>query len=213
MKRIIAGIMTVALMGLLLWNGRGRTSGGTGAPEATGAGIVADPGAVNAVANEPDPAELRLNALLEGAWRGDVAGYLDCFGGPLRDRLGREVEERGRDAFAEDLRRSARSRKSHAVFGVEPEGEDAARITVETVYPDRNERQTYHLARDPAAGRWLVVDVENARGRVPRAKFGAAATFREPEGVPVQGVPLRVETDADADDTGGEGSGTAAPRP
>ena len=145
-----------------------------------------------------------------------MAGYLDCFGGPLRERLEREVNERGRDVFAADLRRAARSRKSHAIFAVEPEGDDAARITVETVYPDRNERQTYHLAQE--AGGWLVTDVETVRSQVPKARFGTPASYQEPEGVPVQGlavqgIPLRIETDlkpgADAG-TGRRRDGTVA---
>jgi hypothetical protein len=183
MKRIVAGVLTVALMGGLLWSGLGRPGG------------RAEPGPGRADA--PDPAEVRLNKLLDCALRGDVSGYLDCFGGPLRERLEREVNERGRDAFADDLRRAAGSRKSHAVFAVEPEGADAARITVETVYPDRNERQTYHLAQAPENGGWLVSDVETVRSQVPTARFGTPASYQEPEGVPVQGVPLRVETGAD----------------
>ena len=195
MKRIVAGALTVALMGGLLWSGLRRPSGPIGP----------SPGQ----SNVPDPVEARLNSLLDDAWRGDVSSYLDGFTGPLRERLGREVNERGRDAFAADLRGAARSRRSHAIFAVEPEGEDAARITVETVYPDRNERQTYHLARE--GGKWLVSDVETVRSQVPKARFGTAASYQEPEGVPVQGlaaqgVPLRVEGDASgeaADDATG----------
>jgi hypothetical protein len=187
MKRIVAGVLTVALMGGLLFWGANRPVGTS--PQGTGA----SPGS-----NQPDPAEARLSTLLECAWNGDVAGYLSCFTGPLRERLEREVNERGRDVFAADLKRAARARKSHAIFAVEPEGEAAARIVVETVYPDRNERQTYHLAGQ--AGAWLVSDVETIRSQVPKARYGTAATYQEPEGVPVQGlavqgIPLRVETD------------------
>jgi hypothetical protein len=142
------------------------------------------------------PAEARVNTLLEGAWSGDVPAYLDSFGGPLRDRLGREVEERGRDAFAADLKRAAQSRKSHAVFSAEPESDDVARVAVETVYPDRNERQTYRVDRGPSG--WLVTEVETVRSHQPKAKFGTPASYQEPEGVPVQGmspnVGLSVET-------------------
>jgi hypothetical protein len=187
MKRIVAGVLTVALMGILLWSGMNRP-------------VVQTPSGVSGGSNNgaSDPAEVRLASLLQAAWNGDVAGYLDCFSGTLRQRLEREVNERGRDVFAADLKRAARSRKSHAIFAVEPEGTGAARITVETVYPDRNERQTYHLAQESAG--WLVNDVETIRSQVPKAKFGMPATYQEPEGVPVQGlavqgIPLRVETD------------------
>ena len=50
-------------------------------------------------------------------------------------------------------------------------------------------------------------DVETVRSQVPKAKYGTEASYQEPEGVPVQGlavqgVPLRVETGADADNAG-----------
>ena len=187
MKRIIAGLLTVALMGVLLWSGRKR-------PAAPGR-VGAEPGRG---AMRPTRPRCGSAACSKVPANGDVAGYLDCFSGPLRQRLEREVSERGRDVFAADLKRAARSRKSHAIFAVEPEGADAARITVETVYPDRNERQTYHLAQE--TGGWLVNDVETVRSQVPKARYGTPASYQEPEGVPVQGlavqgIPLRIETD------------------
>jgi hypothetical protein len=213
MKRIVAALMTIALMGLLLWSGSRKgagpagpgtdSNGNTDASNRTGSGRSTN---LTISTNVPDPAEVRLKTLLDAAWRGDVAAYLDGFGGPLRERLRREVDERGRDVFAADLKRAARSRKSHAIFGVEPEGQGAARITVETVYPDRNERQTYHLTQEPSAGGWLVTDVETIRSQVPKARYGTMASYQEPEGVPVQGlavqgIPLRVETDLKAGGT------------
>jgi hypothetical protein len=200
MNRIIAGVLTVALMGVLLFLGVNRTS--QTIPLA-GAGSSSD---------KPDPTEARLATLLKTAGQGDLAGYLNCFTGPLRERLEREVNERGRDVFTADLKRAAGSRKSHAIFAVEPEGPSAARIVVETVYPDRNERQTYHLTEQ--AGLWLVVDVETIRSQVPKARYGTPATYQEPEGVPVQGlavsgIPLRIETDLKPGDGAASGTGTA----
>jgi hypothetical protein len=204
MKRIIAGLLTVALMGFLLWSGRNRPVAPAGSgPSRAGSSAL-------------DPAEVRVGSLLESALNGDVAGYLNCFTGPLRQRLEREVSERGRDVFAADLKRAARSRKSHAIFAVELEGEAAARITVETVYPDRNERQTYHLAQE--AGGWLVNDVETIRSQVPKARYGMPATYQEPEGVPVQGlavqgIPLRIETDLKPGADAGTGKAGTEARP
>jgi hypothetical protein len=202
MRRIVAGVLTVALMGGLLWSGLRRPS--------------ARPGAGPGRADAPDPVEARLNRLLDDALRGDVSSYLDDFSGPLRARLEREADERGRSTFAADLRRTARARKSHAIFAVEPEGEGAARITVEAVYPDRNERQTYHLTRE--SGGWLVDDVETVRSQVPRARFGTVASYQEPEGVPVQGlaaqgVPLRVEADAGGNVDPSDDGTTRTPAP
>jgi hypothetical protein len=198
MKRIIAGVLTVALMGLLLWSGSKRPP--ELSPPATNTDASRNTGTATTTGiSAPSPAELRLTKLLDCATRGDVAGYLESFGGVLRERLQREMNERGREAFAADLKRAARSRKSHAMFAVEPEGPAAARITVETVYPDRNERQTYHLTQETDSAGWLVTDVETVRSQVPQAKYGTMASFQEPEGVPVQGlavggIPLRIET-------------------
>jgi hypothetical protein len=204
MKRIIAGLLTAVFMGVLLWSGRNRPAAPT----------VSEPNPVGSTA--PDPAEMRLGRLLESAFNGDVAGYLDCFSGALRQRLEREVGERGRDVFAADLKRAARSRKSHAIFAVESEGATASRITVETVYPDRNERQTYHLSQESAG--WLVHDVETVRSQVPKARYGMPASYKEPEGVPVQGlavqgIPLRIETDLKPGTDNGTGTAGTDARP
>ncbi len=123
------------------------------------------------------------------------------FQGTLRDRLDREINERGKLGFAEDLRRASKSRRSRAVFAAESAGENNALVTVETVYPDRNERQSYRLER--AAGGWLVVEVETVRSHQPKSKFGTAASYIAPEGVPVQGV-VRVETGDGPDPSAGE---------
>jgi hypothetical protein len=182
MRRLAAALVTIALMGLLLWTGV-RRPGRSPEPEAT---------RPEARGNLAEGAESRIDALLESAWNGDVAAYLTSFGGPIRQRLERSIEERGRAAFADDLRRAARSRKSHAVFAVEPEGADTARVAVETVYPDRNERQTFRL--DRGADGWLVTEVDTIRSQVPKARYGAPATYQEPEGAPVPAGGLTVET-------------------
>lgn len=181
MKRAYAGVITVALMGLLAWSSLRRSDLPSNGSEGN--------------AQQADTAESRVNALLESASAGDVSRYLASFGSPMRERLEREVAERGRDAFADDLRRAARARKSHAVFAAEDEGPDAARVDVETVYPDRNERQAYRLER--RSGAWLVADVETSRGHEPRARFGTEANYKEPEGVPVQAAAIVEDTGED----------------
>jgi hypothetical protein len=194
MKRSIAGLLTIALMGLLLWSGVRRP-----APNATPSTSDTD-----ASQKETNPAEARVQTLLESARAGDVAAYLSSFAGPLRDRLEREAADRGRDAFAADLRRAALLRRSHAVFAAGREGSDSARVTVETVYSDRNERQTYRL--EPRDRSWLVTEVEPVRSHQPKAKFGTPASYIAPEGVPVQSGGVVVET-------GDEPSATEAASP
>ena len=105
--------------------------------------------------------------MLDVARRGDVAAYLDAFGGSAPSRLEREADERGRDAFAARPPPRRQARKSHAIFAPEPDGDapDSARITVESTFADRIERQTYRLVR--VDNGWLITDVETARDHVP----------------------------------------------
>jgi len=127
----------------------------------------------------------RIEYLLECARRGDVRGYVNSFCGAFRARLEQRVEELGPDAFANELRRFGQLKKGHTVFAAEPDDEavEIVRIAVETIFPDRNERQTYRLKR--CLAEWFVIDVGEARDLVPKNVVGSWATFREPEGVPV----------------------------
>ena len=185
MKKVVAAGLTAAILGALLWSGSRRAP--TEKPPTGAEAIVT-------ISDEEGPAEARVKGLLQDAEAGDVSGYLNAFTGTLRERLGREVNERGRGAFADDLRGAAKARKSHAVFAAEADGRDAARVTVETVYPDRNERQTYRVER--AEGGWFVAGLETVRSHQPVSRFGTPAHYIAPEGVPVQGA-LKVETGED----------------
>jgi hypothetical protein len=146
------------------------------------------------------PAEEVVWRLLRSGEEGGVEAYLAAFAGPLKTRLEREVEGRGREAFAGDLKRAAAARKSHAIFAAEPEGGGAAEVAVETVYPDRNERQTYRVERTEDG--WRIVEVATVRSHQPTARFGTPASYIAPEGVPVQEPPrvgVTVETGDDSD--------------
>jgi hypothetical protein len=180
MKRNLAGLFTTIVMGLMIWTGLNRSPSST--PSATDS--EADP-------KSQDPrfqdlgfqnraglqgAADRIEGLLASARDGNAASYLGAFGGPLRARLEREADERGRDAFALLLRRAGEARRSHAIFAPEPAGDrtDAARITVESTFADRLERQTFRLER--AKGGWLVTEIETARQQVPKNSPGSLAT-------------------------------------
>jgi hypothetical protein len=183
MKRWLAGAITVALMAALLWSARRQ------APSSRNRGTGSEPPSRSSAVpsgtttDRYEGAADRVRSLLESGGKGDVDAYLAAFSSPARDRIARDVASRGRDTFASDLRKAAAARKSHAQFAPEPAGGDAALITVESVYDDHNERQTYRLERN--TDDWLITDVETARVRVPKVKFGTPADFQEPEGVPV----------------------------
>jgi hypothetical protein len=190
MKRPLAAIATLVIMGGMLWMGlRHRDRPAAATPPGPPAPIGVD----RRYLSDLSGAAERIEALLDGAHRGDVAAYLASFDGPLRGRLEQQANERGRAAFAAELRRAARARQSHAVFVplADGDGPDSARIIVESIFADRIERQTYCLVHRDAA--WLITDVETARDRVPENPLGSLATFHEPEGVPV----TREQADAD----------------
>lgn len=113
------------------------------------------------------------------------------------------MNERGRDAFVADLRRAADARKSHAIFEAVAESPQSARVIVESVYPDRNERQTYRLEKQGTS--WLVSEVASVKTHQPKAKFGQPASYIAPEGVPVQ-PGVTVETGEESIDPSQQGS-------
>lgn len=183
-RKVAAGLVAGVLMLLLLLSG--LRNGPSPAPKASDKATDGTSSS-SAPAPEDNPlreAEAQLRSLLERAQEGDVSGYLSAFAQPLRARIEREADERGRERFAADLREASKSRKSHAVFAPQADGPDACLITVESVYPDRNERQTYRLEQTGAG--WLVSSVDNAKAREPTARYGTPAAYLAPEGVPVQ---------------------------
>jgi hypothetical protein len=191
MKQIVAGILTALILGTMLVLG----------PRGTVHMVPSDPQAVETQGDiGGNPAEQTVLRLLRSGEAGDVNGYLAAFTDPLKSRLEREVEGRGDSAFADDLKRTAAARKSHAVFAAEPDGDAIARVTVETIYLDRNERQTYRVEMTPSG--WRVAAVTTVRSHRPAVKFGSPASYIAPEGVPVQVPPgggLTVETGDDPD--------------
>jgi hypothetical protein len=191
MKALIAGLLTAAVLAAMLFLGS-RKVATTPPTDPQGAEAWSEPAA--------NPAEEAVRALIRSCDEGDVTGYLEAFAGPIRARVEREVASRGREAFADDLRRAAGARKGHAVFAAEPDGDDDARVAVETVYPDRNERQTYRVVKSGEG--WRVTEVATVRSRQPAARFGASANpstseTATPQVPPPPKVGLTVETGND----------------
>ncbi|MFO0959434.1 MAG: hypothetical protein U0800_18700 [Isosphaeraceae bacterium] len=149
MRRIVAAALTLAILGLMVWSAnRG--------------------GSLPTAAREDGPEE-HLHRLLQKAREGDVTAYLDAFGPPIREKLEREVAERGLFDFAYYLKKAAATRKGLVVYDPERDG-DQATILVESIYLDHNERQRYHLKRSPSG--WRVIDVETSRPNSPADPYG-----------------------------------------
>ena len=150
------------------------------------------------------------------ARRGDVAAYLAAF----ERTAPRPAGARGRRARPRRLRRRppphrrARARATPSSTA-EPDGDAPTRrrITVESTFADRIERQTFRLARVDSG--WLITDVETARDHVPAQ---AARLARRPTRSPraSRWPPLRragSRPGSDESDAGGRHcSGSSAVR-
>jgi hypothetical protein len=178
-KAAAGSVAAILMLGLLYSGLRKGPSPSASAPTAE-----SDTSATSPEERPYREAEDRLRDLLRKAREGDVPAYLAAFADPLRSRIRREAEERGLDRFALDLRDASASRKSHATYAPEGDGPDTCRIVVESVYPDRNERQTYRLERTESG--WRVSSLDTVKAREPIARYGAPAGYFAPEGVPVQ---------------------------
>ncbi len=108
--------------------------------------------------------------MFNAAAEGDVATYVDCFSGPERERLERELADKRRDAFARSLIEAVASLRGRAVFAAGPVDADRARYTVDRVYERRTERQTYDMVRQSQT--WRIERVRTAQPFQPETAYG-----------------------------------------
>ena len=167
MKSILAGTLTAVFLTLMVYLGM--------------RGPVREPDSPAPVEEAgPHPAEETVRNLIRFGDEGDVENYLESFVGRLRADLEREVMEKGRESFADELIRASSARKSHVVYTAEPENQKSARVVFEAVHADRNERQTYRVVRS-SDDTWRISGVSEVKGRQPSSKFGAEVAPVEPD--------------------------------
>jgi hypothetical protein len=154
-KRIVAGLITLLILGGVLWYGRGKPP--ASAPAAAAA----------------DTPETCIERMFTAAQRGDVTAYLDCFAGSERDRLERELSGRPPADFARSLRDAVATLKGRAVFRNGPAEivSDPASYTIDRVYESRSERQLYQLSRQ--SGVWRIQSVATANPFQPGKPYGS----------------------------------------
>src|SRR6056297_984044 len=113
MRKLLAGLITAAVLGLMVRSALvgppedrgdlGETiAGDRPAPEAPDEVVATAPGRIG-----PEPlegAEQCVRSLLDSAREGDVDAYLAAFDGRLEARLRRQVDEQGAEAFSRQLR-------------------------------------------------------------------------------------------------------------
>jgi hypothetical protein len=164
LKRVVAGSVTTLILAALL--------------------IAAAIRSRDAVAESPDRC---LDRMYEAMKSGDVAAYLDCFTGELRERLDRDADEQSTPAFANYLRELASPIKGRALRSDQTQqlDSDHVRLVVDRVYDGRPwELQAYRLR--PDAGRWKIYEIEPAELHEPPVPYGTPAfsTSDEPSGEP-----------------------------
>lgn len=157
MKRFVAGLITLLVLGAIVWHGRGTPTPPPTAPS-------------NAEADTP---EACLERMFAAARRGDVAAYLACFTGSELDRLQRERAGRPTEAFARSLQDAVADLKGRAVFrnDTAETNTDSASYTIDRVYESRTERQRYQLTRQ--SGTWYIQSVATASPFQPEKAYGS----------------------------------------
>ncbi len=111
-----------------------------------------------------------VSAFYQAAANGDDQLYLRLVGDELRSSLSEVRKQRGRTAFQEDLRRSARGIKGRAMSRLPVAPADQVGIDVELVFADRNQRQRLLLA--PRDGGWVIESMGPAETIKPLIPYG-----------------------------------------
>ena len=125
------------------------------------------------VVGESDALARPVEDAVTDARAGDVTGYLEQFGGTLREQLDRQRADRGDTWIRDYLARSMERVKGIAVRvdRQEASGPEERRLPVEFVYRDRTETQAFTMRRE--AGRWSITRIDAARASPVLVPYGA----------------------------------------
>jgi hypothetical protein len=114
--------------------------------------------------------------MVDAARTGEVDAYLGVFTGGLEASLRRAVAERTVAAFAAYLRDSSASVKGVAVYDAQWESAEKARVRMDYIYQDRNEKQLIELAK--VSNKWKITQFsagESVKALIP---YGTAMRNR-----------------------------------
>ena len=151
MKRIVAGSITALVLAALL--------------------VVAAVRSATPAAQTPEQC---LEQMFQAMKEGNVAAYLNCFTGELRDRLELNAKEQATEKFAGYLRETVAPVKGRAVYKTETSGDDQIRLVVDRVYERRQwEYQGYRLRRE--SGTWKIYAIDPAELHYPPVPYGTPA--------------------------------------
>lgn len=106
----------------------------------------------------PQTPEDVLVEMVQAMGRGDVSSLLNCLGGDLRRRLQDLAAQRG-DQLAALLKERNQAVKGFAILEKEARASGTLLVLTETVYADRNTRQTF-LLREEKEG-WKIIETDS----------------------------------------------------
>ena len=148
MKRILAGLLTLAALSAIVW--------WKSAPSVSQSGNVSP--------------EKCVRQMFEAATLGDVPAYLACFSGPVRRQMQQQLSG-ATQSESESLRKSTADLKGWAI--VDPPAEvpgSACQMTVEWVYATRVDRQQLGLER--TSDGWQITRVDRIQPTQPAIPYG-----------------------------------------
>ena len=127
-------------------------------------------------ASSADAPEKCLDQMFDAMKAGDIAAYLKCFTGRLREELERTAKEQTAAGFSAYLKQSAGAIKGRAILHhkTESSGSDQVRMVVDRVYEQRMwEYQAYRLQRQ--AGAWRIYAIDAPEPHEPPIPYGTPA--------------------------------------
>jgi hypothetical protein len=151
LKRLVAALVTVLVLATPL--------------------IIA---AIRSRGTTSDTPEKCIDQLYDAMRVGDVAAYVGCFSGELREQLEATVRRQGVGSFSNYLRETAAPIKGRALLRMDYAGSDRVRVELDRVYEARMwEYQGYRLVRD--SGTWKIYAIDPTELHDPPIPYGTPA--------------------------------------
>lgn len=135
-------------------------------------------------------AEDAIQTMLDASRRGDARAYLDCFTDAMRPQLDATCQQMGEARFREYLTESQAPVMGVATSRLPETRPDRARIEVEFIFRDKNQRQTVELKQE--GGRWRIETMSQAVHAKPPIPYGTKV-FEEPK---TNALPARISPGA-----------------
>lgn len=158
MHRHLITLLTLLLIGAgVWWTARGRRAGSADA------------------ATTPEEV---IQTMLDASRRGDARAYLDCFTEAMRPQLNATRQQMGEARFREYLAEAQAPVMGVATSRLVETRPDRARIEVEFILRDKNQRQTVELRN--SGGRWRIETMSQAVYAKPVIPYGTKV-FEEPK--------------------------------